>query len=386
VFDRPIFVTRSRAPEERAFLARTQRIFASRWFTNDGEFCRELESKLQMRLDVEFCALFCNGTVALQAALRAFELEGEVITTPFTFPATAHAIAWNGMTPVFCDIDPETYNLDLESATASVGDRTRGIMPVHVFGNPCDVVGFEKLGRERGLRILYDAAHAFGVEVAGRGIGTFGDLSVFSFHATKLFHTAEGGAITGAGRDQLLRIRSLRNFGILGEEEVSGIGLNGKLSEVHAAVGLGILDIVDGEIEARRALAKQYVRQLSEISGLGFQRFSPETRRNYAYFTVEVDADEFGLTRDEVRACLLAENIISRKYFFPLCSDNESYRGLPSANPERLPNAHRLAKRILCLPLFGEMQSSDVERIAGVLQRVQADAPRLRKLLRGPTT
>lgn len=381
-FDQPIFVTRSQAPDEREFVARTRRIFASRWFTNGGEFCRELEAKLQKRLDVGLCALFCNGTVALQAALRAFDLEGEVVTTPFTFPATPHAIAWNGMTPVFCDIDPVTYNLDLDAAAASIGDRTSAIMPVHVFGNPCDVVGFEKLGRERGLRVVYDAAHAFGVEIAGRSIGSFGDLAVFSFHATKLFHTAEGGAITGSGQDRLGRIRSLRNFGILGEEEVSGIGVNGKLSELHAAVGLGILDVVDAEVEARRALAEQYSRRLSEIAGLGFQKFSPATRRNYAYQTVEIDAEAFGLTRDEVHACMRAENIVTRKYFFPLCSENRSYRNLPSASPARLPNAHRLASRILCLPLFGEMTTSDVDRIADVLRRVQAAGPALRRSLR----
>ena len=384
-FDQPIFVTRSQAPDERAFLERTRRIFASRWFTNDGTLCRELETKLAKFLDVEFCALFCNATVALQAALRAFDLDGEVITTPFTFPATTHAISWNGMTPVFCDVDPVTYNLDVRAVADSVGARTSAIMPVHVFGNPCDVVAFEKLGQERGLRVVYDAAHAFGVKVEGRPIGSFGDLSVFSFHATKLFHTAEGGAITGSGYDRLHCIRSLRNFGIVDEEVVAGVGVNGKMSEIHAAVGLGILDIVQTEIDARQILTEHYARCLEEIPGLVSQQFSSSTRRNYAYLTVEVDAEDFGLTRDEVHACLRAENIFSRKYFFPLCSENSSYRHLPSARPELLPNAHRLASRILCLPLYGEMRTSDVDRIADVLARIRAAGPTVRRSLQNRT-
>jgi len=381
-FTEPIFVTRSLSPDETAFQDRTRAIFASGWFTNNGVLVQDLEARLRAFLGVDLCALLCNGTVALQVALRGSDLSGKVITSPFTFPATVHAIEWNGLSPVFCDVDPETYNLDVAAVERALTDDTAAILPVHVFGNPCDVTGFSALARKHPpLAIIYDAAHAFGVVEAGCPIGAYGDLSIFSFHATKLFHTAEGGAITSASTRLGPRIEALRNFGILNEEEVSGVGLNGKLSEIHAAVGLGVLELVQQEIHHREALTQAYVSQLAALPGLTFQRFAASTQRNFAYMTLEIDPEEFGLTRDEVHRALRAENIVTRKYFFPLCSENPSYRDLESARPENLPHAHRLAQRILCLPLFGTMRASHVERIVDALYRLHAAAPKVRRAL-----
>jgi dTDP-4-amino-4,6-dideoxygalactose transaminase len=381
-FEQPLYVTRSLEPDPQVFEAHVKDIFAARWFTNDGRCVRELEARLAERLGVGFCLVFCNGTVALQVALRALELSGEIVTTPFTFPATVHAIQWNGLVPVFCDVDPETYNLDPRAAESCLSPATSGILPVHVFGNPCDVERLEKLAINHRLRVLYDAAHCFGVETLGRSIGSWGDLSVLSFHATKLFHTAEGGAIVGSDPALRKRISALRNFGILDEETVKGVGLNGKLSEVHAAIGLALLDRIDEEIERRTRLVQRYRAALEGVAGLRFQQLARHTRPNCGYFPVEVDAERFGLDRDGVFRALRAENVYARKYFFPLCSENESYRDLPSARPELLPHARRLAARVLCLPLFGEMADSDVDRIGDLIGRIQREADPVRAALR----
>jgi len=384
-FAEPRYVTRPRLPDRARFSALLDGVFAARWLTNDGAVVRELEARLHDRLGGAFCAAFCNGTVALQVALRSLDLAGEVITTPFTFPATVHAIEWNGLTPVFCDIDPETYNLDPAAAAALRGERTCALLPVHVFGNPCDVEAIGALAARHGLKVVYDAAHAFGVSHGGRPIGAWGDLSVFSFHATKLFHTAEGGAVTGAVAEAADSVRLLRNFGIVNEDEVRGVGLNGKLSELHAALGLALLDVIDTEIAARGALAARYDAVFANVPGLGFQRRAAQTRRNYAYYTLEVDP-AFGLTRDELHAALRAEGVVTRKYFFPLCSANTAYRHLPSTQPGCLPNAERVAARVLCLPLYGELAPEDVDAIADCVLALQAGAPRVRAALRGRAT
>lgn len=378
LFPVPLYTTRPRLPSRDTFDRLLGRIFETRWFTNDGALVKSLEERLRGRLGTGFCAAFCNGTVALQVALRSLDLRGEVITTPFTFPATVHAIEWNGLTPVFCDIDPRTYNLDAIAAAAVVTKETSALLPVHVFGNPCDVVGLQKLADNCGLKIVYDAAHAFNVQHRGRPIGCWGDLSVFSFHATKLFHTAEGGALVGPDDARLPQVALLRNFGIVNEEEVRGVGLNGKMSELHAALGLAMLDLVDEEIEARGRLLDRYRSGLSRCEGLTFQDMAAETTLNYASCTIEVDEERFGVSRDVLHRALRAENIISRKYFYPLCSDNPRYRHLPSAQPSRLPNAHRLASRILCLPLYGELEPENVDKIVECIAAVQATASKVR--------
>jgi dTDP-4-amino-4,6-dideoxygalactose transaminase len=380
-FKDPIYFTRSLTPDSETFAERLSSIFASHRFTNQGTHVQELEARLASRLGTGFCLSFCNGTAALMAALRALDLAGEVITTPFTFPATVHAIEWIGLTPVFCDIDPRSYNLDVRLAAELVSSRTSALLPVHVFGNPCDVLGMENLARRRGLRLLYDAAHAFGVACQGRPIGCWGDLSVLSFHATKLFHTAEGGAVVGSTPSQAERLAQLRNFGIVDEEEVKGVGFNGKLSELHGALGLGNLERIDGEMEARARLSRHYAQRLRGLEGVQFQDFDKSTVRNHAYFTLEIDPEGFGLTRDQVHSALRADNIVTRKYFFPLCSENERYRTLPSAQPHRLPNAHRLASRILCLPLYGGLHLDDVDRIVDTLTAIRTRAARIRNAL-----
>jgi dTDP-4-amino-4,6-dideoxygalactose transaminase len=341
---------------------------------------RALEERLQSRLGVGFCASFCNGTVALLVALRSLDVSGEVITTPFTFPATAHAIEWNGLIPVFCDIDAETYNLDVSSAAELVTSQTSAMLPVHVFGNPCDVIGLERLAEKNSLKIVYDAAHAFGVSHRGRPIGTWGDLSVFSFHATKLFHTAEGGAIVGRDAAAFGRLALLRNFGIVSEEEVRGVGINGKLSEIHAALGLALLGQVEAEDQSRARLIRHYRESLAAVEGVSFQRLAPETIPNHVYCPIEIDGARFGLSRDELHIALRAENIFTRKYFVPLCSDNASYRNLPSAHPQRLPNAHRLASRVLCLPLYGGLEVGDVDKIVSCILEIKAAAPDIRRV------
>lgn len=378
-FAEPVYITHPRLPDRTSLHGYIDSIYESGKLTNNGPLVRELEEKLARRLDAGFCAAFCNGTVALQVALRAVGLEGEVLTTPFTFPATVHAIEWNGLTPVFCDVDPETYNLDPACAASLVTDRTTALLPVHVFGNPCDVVALEDLSRRHGIRVVYDAAHAFAVRHRGRPIGSWGDLSVFSFHATKLFHTCEGGAVVAAGDTYAAEVRLLRNFGIVNEEEVEGVGLNGKLSELHSAVGLGVLERVDQEIAERGVLDALYRESLSDLEGIRFQKLAPDTERNHSYFTLEIDRDAFGLSRDQVHEALRAENIISRKYFYPLCSSNKSYRDLPSARPERLPHARRLAEQVLCLPLYGDLAPGDVARICDVIRDIRASAGVLRR-------
>jgi dTDP-4-amino-4,6-dideoxygalactose transaminase len=382
-FREAVYMTKAALPDEASFRALVGTVFRSRWFTNDGTLVRQLEQRLTGPLGVPWCAAFCNGTIALQAALRCLRLTGEVITTPFTFPATVHAIEWLGLTPVFCDVDPETYNLDAAQAAALVSSQTSALLPVHVFGNPADVAAIGRLARSNGLRVVYDGAHAFGVSYLGKPIGTWGDLSVFSFHATKLFHTAEGGAVVGSDPEHFRSLALLRNFGIVNEEEVRGVGLNGKLSELHAALGLAMLDLVEDEIRARGRLAAQYRERLSSVEGVRFQRLATHAIPNHGYLPIEIDASQFGLTRDEVHVALRAENIITRKYFFPLCSDIDAYRNLPSAQPDRLPVARRLASRILCLPLYGELGSENAEKIADCLLAIRAAAPRVRRALRG---
>jgi dTDP-4-amino-4,6-dideoxygalactose transaminase len=380
-FDEEIFVTRPVIPDSAAFSEMAESIFESRWLTNNGPQAIELERLLVDRLGVAFVATFCNGTAALLTALRALDLEGEVITTPFTFPATAHCIEWNGLSPVFCDVDPETYNLDPASIEQHIGPRTSAILPVHVFGNPCDVKALQAIADRHGLKIIYDAAHCFGVTLDDVPIGAFGDLSALSFHATKVFHTAEGGAVVSADPRLCEKLALLRNFGIVNENEVSGVGLNGKLSELHAALGILVLDQIDAEIASRARLEAQYHERLQQVDGLSFQRFADGVGRNHFNSSIEIDAPTFGLSRDQVQEALRAEGIISRKYFHPLCSENECYADLPSARPQALPVAQRLASRILTLPLYGTLGEGDVDAIVDALLRIHDHAPAVRQRL-----
>jgi dTDP-4-amino-4,6-dideoxygalactose transaminase len=381
LFARDVFVTRPVLPPAADYAAQLTGMFESHWLTNEGPLATALEARVAEKLGVPRCAAFSSGTTALLIALRAQGLEGEVISTPFTFPATPHCIEWNGLAPVFADIDPETYCLDPARVEERIGPRTSAILPVHVFGHPCDVDAFERIAARHGLRVVYDAAHAFGVRHRGRSLCVWGDSAVLSFHATKVFHSAEGGAVIA--RDPALheRLTRLRNFGIVSESEVRGVGLNGKLSEIHAGMGLLVLDLVDAEIARRARLAALYREGLADVPGLRAQRVDPDTLPNHFNFTVEVDEAAFGLSRDDLHRALLAEHVVTRKYFHPLCSENECYRELRSATPGALPVAAGVASRILSLPLHGALEEAGVAGLVEVLRAIHARSAEVRRRL-----
>jgi dTDP-4-amino-4,6-dideoxygalactose transaminase len=381
LFETDLYVTRPVVPAPERFGRLVAEPLRTHWLTNDGPLLVELERRLAMHLGVDACTTFCNGTTALLMALRALDLRGEVITTPFTFPATPHCIEWNGLRPVFADIDPETWCLDPAGVEARIGPETSAILPVHVFGSPCDVSAFEAIAARHGLRVVYDAAHCFGVRYRGEPLGRHGDCAALSFHATKVFHTAEGGAVLTRDADLRARLELLRNFGIVDENVVRGIGLNGKLSELHAAMGLSVLDVMDDEIARRGRLAALYRDGLGALPGIALQRFAEDTVENHFNLAIEIDPAAFGLDRDAVHRALLAERVVTRKYFHPLCSEYDAYRDTPSAEPARLPVAHRVASRILSLPLYGDLAPEAVHGIVDVLATLHAEAPAVRRAL-----
>jgi dTDP-4-amino-4,6-dideoxygalactose transaminase len=373
-FDAPIYVTSPLLPPLEAVTARLADVWSSGWITNNGRQQELLEDALRAYLRVSRLSLFNNGTIALFTALRALDLRGEVITTPFTFPATPHALAWSGVTPVFADLDPVRLTLDPARVEEAVTSRTTGILAVHVYGIPCDVDGLQQVADRHGLKLVYDGAHAFGTTVNGAGIGTFGDLTMFSFHATKLFHTAEGGAL--ACRDDAMRhrINQLKNFGIIDPETVSSIGLNGKMNELQAALGLAVLDCLPAEIAKRKILLQLYRRLLGALPGVTVMEEPPGVESSYQYCAIRIDEGRFGSSRDAVHGELLKHNVISRKYFFPLCSDYACYRDLPSADPARLPVAGLAARQVLCLPLYGSLPPAFVQCICDIIAACQGGA------------
>ncbi|MBX3470540.1 MAG: DegT/DnrJ/EryC1/StrS family aminotransferase [Planctomycetes bacterium] len=374
----PVYVTRPTLPSLERFRESLEQVWDSRVLTNGGAFHQRLEAALCARLGVEHLSLFCNGTIALLVALQALRVSsGEVITTPFTFPATPHVLHWNGVTPVFCDIDPVTFNLCPEQVEALITPRTLAILPVHVFGQPCDVEALARISNRHGLRLIYDAAHAFGVRAGGRSIASFGDLTMLSFHATKLFTTIEGGALVSGSAALKARIDFLKNFGIADEETVVGPGINGKLNELQSAFGLLQLEQVDVEIAARRAVSARYRARLAGLPGLRLPPLdAPGVESNCSYFPVLVDRERFGLDRDALYAALKLFDVHARKYFHPLCSQIPAYRALPSAAPDRLPVAERVARQVLCLPIYGQLRPDVVERIADILWALHERASR----------
>jgi len=366
-FAEPIYVTRPLLPPLSDVQARLAEVWRAQWLTNGGDQHVKLEEALTRFLGVDQLSLFNNGTIALLIAIRALELRGEVITTPFTFPATPHVLAWAGITPVFADIDPVRLTIDPERVDALVTPKTTAILGVHVYGVPCDVDGLAAVAQRRGLRLVYDGAHAFGVRIDGRGIGTFGDATMFSFHSTKLFHTAEGGAVACADAALRHRIERLKNFGIAGQESVEGIGLNGKMNELQAALGLSVLEGMDAEVAARREILAIYQDRLGSIHGLTLMPKLAGVESSYQYCAIRIDAGAFGASRDEVHQTLKTYNVLARKYFYPLCSDYECYRDLPSSDPSRLPVARAAASQVLCLPLYGTLDPSAVQTICDIV-------------------
>ncbi len=365
----PIYVTSPSLPELDDFIPYLRRIWENKWLTNNGEFHRKFESALAEYLGVKYVSLFTNGMIALQIGMQALRITGEVITTPFTFVATTHAIHWNNCKPVFCDIEPDTYTMDPAKVESLITPRTTALMPVHVYGSPCDDAALQRIADTYGLKLFYDAAHVFGVRKDGVSVCEWGDLSMLSFHATKVFNTFEGGALVTDDADLKKRIDFLKNFGFANEVTVVAPGSNGKMDEFRAAFGLLQLEIVDGEIAKRRKVAQYYREALADVPGIRVLQDLPGVKHNYAYFPIEVDAKEYGMTRDELYDKLKAGNIYSRRYFYPLCSDFPTYRGLPSATAENLPIATRIAQRILCLPMYADLTAEDLKTIVSYISK-----------------
>ena len=358
-----ITVTSPLLPDLGEFNELLRQIWDSKWITNNGQFHQRLEKELAEYLGVPYISLFTNGTLPLLTALQALRITGEVITTPYSFVATTHSIWWNGCKPVFVDIDPKTGNMDPDKIEAAITPKTTAIMPVHVYGKPCYTKRIQEIADRYGLKVIYDAAHAFGVKVDGESVLNAGDLSTLSFHATKVYNTIEGGAMVMHDEITKKRIDYLKNFGFANETTVVGPGINSKMDEMRSAYGLLNLRQVDAAIEARHKVAVRYRDALRGVKGISFFDDMPGVRHNYSYFPVFVEAEEYGMTRDELYSKMKAANVLGRRYFYPLISEFSTYRGLESAKPENLPNAHRMADSVICLPMHHALSDEDVDRV-----------------------
>ena len=366
--NKKILVTNPSLPPLEEFIPYLQKIWDNKWLTNNGEFHKEFEKRLAEYLGVKYVSLFTNGMIALQVGMQALRITGEVITTPFTFVATTHAIHWNNCKPVFCDIEPDAFTLDPEKVESLITPQTTAIMPVHVYGNPCQHEKLQKIADTYGLKLFYDAAHVFGVKKDDVSICNWGDLSMLSFHATKVFNTFEGGALVTNDENLKKRIDFLKNFGFANEVTVVTPGSNGKMDEFRSAFGLLQLDRVDGEIAKRQKVAQYYRENLQGVSGIRMLYDIPGVHHNYTYFPILVNAKDYGMSRDALYDKLKAENIFSRRYFYPLCSGFPTYRGLPSAAPARLPVATKVSQEVLCLPMYADLQREDLNKIVNILK------------------
>ena len=363
-----ITVTSPLLPDLGEFNSLLQEIWDSKWITNNGSFHKRLETALCEYLKVPYISLFTNGTLPLLTALQALRINGEVITTPYSFVATTHSIWWNGCRPVFVDLDPATGNMDPEKIEAAITPKTTAIMPVHVYGRPCDTGRIQEIADKYGLKVIYDAAHAFGVDVNGESILNAGDMSTLSFHATKVYNTIEGGALVMHDAETKKRIDYLKNFGFASETEVIGPGINSKMDEVRAAYGLLNLKQVDMAIEARHQVAVKYREALKDVPGISFFEDIPGVRHNYSYFPIFVDANRYGKTRDELYVWMKQNGVLGRRYFYPLISSFSTYRGLPSASPDNLPNAHKMADSVICLPMHHSLSDNDLQTIIDLVR------------------
>ena len=362
-----ITVTSPLLPNLEEFHELLKEIWDSKWITNNGSFHQQLEKALAEYLKVPYVSLFTNGTLPLITALQALRITGEVITTPYSFVATTHALWWNGIKPVFVDIDPKSGCLDPNKIEAAVTPRTTAIMPVHVYGKPCDVEAIQQIADKYGLKVIYDAAHAFGVEVDGKSILNAGDMSTLSFHATKVFNTIEGGAMVMHDEKTKQRSDYLKNFGFAGETEVVAPGINSKMDEMRSAYGLLNLRQVDAAIEARHQVAIRYREALRGVEGITYWEDMPGVRHNYSYFPIFVDAKKYGMTRDELYYKMREQGVWGRRYFYPLISTFSTYRGLESATPENLPVATRMADEVICLPMHHALTETEVQRVIEIV-------------------
>lgn len=361
--NKQITVTSPLLPDLDEFTSVLKEIWDSKWITNNGSFHKQLEKELAKYLKVPYISLFTNGTLPLITALQALRITGEVITTPYSFVATTHSLWWNGIKPVFVDVDPSNCGIDPSKIEAAITPKTTAIMPVHCYGKPCDTKAIQEIADKYGLKVIYDAAHAFGVEVDGESILNAGDISTLSFHATKVYNTIEGGAMVMHDEKTKQRIDYLKNFGFAGETTVVAPGINSKMDEMRAAYGILNLRQVDAAIDARKKVAQRYREALRDVPGIRFFDDMPGVRHNYSYFPIFIDAEEFGKTRDELYLDMKAENVLGRRYFYPLISDFSTYRGLPSASRENLPEAYKLADTVLCLPMHHALSDNDIERV-----------------------
>ena len=364
-----ITVTSPLLPNLDEFTDSLKEIWESKWITNNGQFHQKLEAALAEYLKVPYVSLFTNGTLPLLTALQALRITGEVITTPYSFVATTHALWWNGIKPVFVDIDPSTGNIDPQKIEAAITPRTTAILPVHVYGKPCDTEAIQSIADKYGLKVIYDAAHAFGVEVNGESLLNAGDMSTLSFHATKVFNTIEGGAMVMHDEKTKQRIDYLKNFGFANEVEVVGPGINSKMDEIRSAYGLLNLKQVDAAIGARQKVAVAYREALRNVDGISFWDDMPGVRHNYSYFPIFVDAKKYGMTRDELYMKMKDQGVWGRRYFYPLISGFSTYRGLESSRPENLPNAHRMADTVICLPMHHALREEELNRIIDCIIR-----------------
>ena len=364
-----ITVTSPLLPNLDEFTESLKEIWESKWITNNGQFHQKLEAALAEYLKVPYVSLFTNGTLPLLTALQALRITGEVITTPYSFVATTHALWWNGIKPVFVDIDPSTGNIDPQKIEAAITPRTTAILPVHVYGKPCDTEAIQAIADKYGLKVIYDAAHAFGVEVNGESLLNAGDMSTLSFHATKVFNTIEGGAMVMHDEKTKQRIDYLKNFGFANEIEVVGPGINSKMDEIRSAYGLLNLKQVDSAIAARQEVAVAYREALRNVDGISFWDDMPGVRHNYSYFPIFVDAEKYGMTRDELYMKMKDQGVWGRRYFYPLISEFSTYRGLESSRPENLPNAHMMADTVICLPMHHALREEEINRIIDCIIR-----------------
>lgn len=369
MIDKPIYVTSPLLPSLEDFTFLLKEIWESKMLTNNGNFHQKLEEELAKYLKVPYLSLFTNGTLPLITALQAMRITGEVITTPFSFVATTHSLWWNGIKPVFVDIEPETCNLDPSKIEAAITPRTTAIMPVHVYGKPCKTKEIQEIANKYGLKVIYDAAHAFGVEINGESILNFGDMATLSFHATKVYNTLEGGALVVHDEQTKKRIDYLKNFGFASETEVVAPGINSKVDEVRAAYGLLNLKQVDHAINSRRKVAIRYRDELQGVKGITFFNDIPGVRHNYSYFPIFINAEEYGMTRDELYFKMKEYNVFGRRYFYPLISTSSTYRGLDSANPDNLPVATQMSNNVICLPMHHALSENEVEYILQIIKK-----------------
>lgn len=363
-----ILVTQPAIPELEEFIPYLQEIWDNKWLTNNGPFHQQYEQELAKYLGVKYLSVFSNGTLALITALQALRITGEVITTPYSFVATTHSLWWNNIKPVFVDIEDQYFNIDPKKIEAAITPQTTAIMPVHVYGNPCQVEKIQHIADTYGLKVIYDAAHAFGVKKNAESVLNWGDLSILSFHATKVYNSFEGGAIICQDEKTKRRIDLLKNFGIADEVTVIEPGINAKMNEVQAAFGLLQLKHVDKYIADRKKVADLYAELLKNVEGLKYIHQEESVEYNYAYFPILINTEKFGMSRDDVYHELQKHDIFGRRYFYPLITDFPIYRGMPSANAENLPIATQTAKEVLCLPIYPHLPLEQVERICKLLK------------------